>query len=65
MKSYVNAKQIRLVGKAWEIKYQLQQMLQQGDPNKPLVEYLGRLYIPQKTSSHTHLPQLRIVSALT
>ncbi len=30
MKSYVTDRQIRLVGKAWEIKRQLQLMLQQG-----------------------------------
>ncbi|OAS22920.1 Z-ring formation inhibitor MciZ [Paenibacillus oryzisoli] len=63
MKSYVDAKQIRLVGKAWEIKYHLQQMLQQGDPKRPLVEYLSHLYISQKISSHSHIPQLRIVSS--
>ena len=48
MKSYVSEKQIRLVGKAWEIKHQLQQMLQQGDPKTTVAEYLAGLSIPQK-----------------
>ncbi|WP_171630200.1 Z-ring formation inhibitor MciZ [Paenibacillus plantarum] len=63
MKSYVSAKQIRLVGKAWEIKYQLQQMLQQGDPKIPLVDYLAGMYISQKTSSQGPSHKLRIIHA--
>ncbi|NQX58928.1 Z-ring formation inhibitor MciZ [Paenibacillus qinlingensis] len=61
MKSYVSAKQIRLVGKAWEIKYQLQHMLQQGDPKIPLVDFLAHLYISQRTSSQGHSHKLRII----
>jgi hypothetical protein len=63
MKSYVSAKQIRLVGKAWEIKYQLQQMLQQGDPKISLVDYLAGMYISQKNSSQGHSHKLRIIHA--
>lgn len=63
MKSYVSAKQIRLVGKAWEIKYQLQQLLQQGDPKIPLVDFLAGLNIAQKPSSQGHSHKLRIIHA--
>lgn len=48
MKSYVSEKQIRLVGKAWEVKHQLQQMLQQGGPKVTVADYLAGLYIPHK-----------------
>ncbi|KRE98274.1 hypothetical protein ASG89_04475 [Paenibacillus sp. Soil766] len=61
MKSYVSDKQIRLVGKAWEIKYLLQQMLQHGDPKIPLVDYLIGLYISQKATSHAASPNLRSI----
>lgn len=63
MKSYVSVEQIRLVGKAWEIKIQLQQMLQQGDPKILLVDYLAHLYISQKTSSQGHSHKLRIIQS--
>ncbi|MDR6549386.1 hypothetical protein J2736_000569 [Paenibacillus qinlingensis] len=43
MKSYVSDNQIRLVGKAWEVKHGLAQMLQQGDPKLTVVDYLARL----------------------
>ncbi|CAN7599307.1 Z-ring formation inhibitor MciZ [Paenibacillus sp. LjRoot153] len=61
MKSYVSANQIRLVGKAWEIRYQLQQILQQVDPKLSLVDYLAALNISQKPSSQGHSHKLRII----
>ena len=52
MKSYVNEKQFRLVGKAWEIKHQLELMLQQGGPAMTVADYLKGLYTPQKHQAH-------------
>lgn len=48
MKSYVAERQIRLVGKAWEVKRQLQLMLQQGGPNITLMDYTAGLHNPQQ-----------------
>lgn len=46
MKSYIAEKQIRLVGKAWEIKRQLELMVQQGGPNITLIDYAAGLHNP-------------------
>ncbi|SDO08285.1 Protein of unknown function [Paenibacillus sp. yr247] len=51
MKSYVTDRQIRLVGKAWEIKRQLQLMLQQGGSNITLMDYVIGLRNPQPHKS--------------
>lgn len=52
MKSYVTDRQIRLVGKAWEVKRQLQLMLQQGGNHVTLVDYV--------TDIHTQQPHKRL-----
>jgi hypothetical protein len=52
MKSYVNEKQFRLVGKAWEIKHQLELLLQQGGPTMTVADYLAGLNKPEKHPSH-------------
>ncbi|WP_407872117.1 Z-ring formation inhibitor MciZ [Paenibacillus sp. P36] len=46
MKSYIAEKQIRLVGKAWEVKRHLQLMLKQGGPNITLMDYAAGLHNP-------------------
>ncbi|WP_084159952.1 Z-ring formation inhibitor MciZ [Paenibacillus alginolyticus] len=51
MKSYVTDRQIRLVGKAWEIKRQLQLMLQQGGHTITLVDYVSGLHNQQQHKS--------------
>lgn len=51
MKSYVTERQIRLVGKAWEIKRQLQLMLQQGGHQITLMDYTAGLHNPQQHKS--------------
>lgn len=56
MKSYVNEKQFRLVGKAWEIKRQLGLMLQEGGPTMTVADYLAGFYKPQNHQAHG-LPQ--------
>ncbi|NOU99292.1 Z-ring formation inhibitor MciZ [Paenibacillus sp. LMG 31457] len=48
MKSYVTDRQIRLVGKAWEIKRQLKLMLQQGGQHITLMDYAAGLHNPQQ-----------------
>lgn len=40
MKSYVSDRQIRLVGKVWEVKRYLQQTLQQADRDLTLLDYV-------------------------
>lgn len=61
MKSYVSDKQIRLVGKAWEVKHQLQLMLQHGDPAITVAQYLQGLCTAQKPASHQHSSRTRII----
>ncbi|TXK83491.1 Z-ring formation inhibitor MciZ [Paenibacillus sp. N3.4] len=51
MKSYVTDRQIRLVGKAWEIKRHLQLMLQQGGNNITLADYVLASPNPQQNRS--------------
>jgi hypothetical protein len=51
MKSYVTDRQIRLVGKAWEIKRQLQLMLQQSGDNITLLDYVIGLHNQQRHKS--------------
>ena len=51
MKSYITDRQIRLVGKAWEIKRQLQLMLQQGGHKITLADYVSGLHSPQPHKS--------------
>ncbi|OCT12457.1 hypothetical protein A8709_32030 [Paenibacillus pectinilyticus] len=48
MKSYVSEKQIRLVGKAWEIKHLLSQMLQQAGPHVTVADYLSGPHAPSR-----------------
>ncbi|MBD0380675.1 Z-ring formation inhibitor MciZ [Paenibacillus sedimenti] len=46
MKSYVTDRQIRLVGKAWEIKRHLQVLLQQAGKDVKLIDYARSLPTP-------------------
>ncbi len=44
MKSYVNEGQFRIVGKAWEVRYKLRQLLQISTrPEEPLQCLLARM----------------------
>lgn len=60
MKSYVAKDQLRLVGKAWEIRYQLRKLAQQPLSDITLKEALHRsIYSPSVRSKHaplTHTP---------
>ncbi|MFC5448000.1 Z-ring formation inhibitor MciZ [Paenibacillus aestuarii] len=47
MKCYVSENQIRLVGKAWEIKRYLQQLLTQVGHDIKLSEYAHSMQTPQ------------------
>lgn len=60
MKSYVTERQIRLVGKAWEIKRQLQLMLQQGGHTTTLMDYAAGAHNqqPRKSLGNTPGPQI-------
>ncbi|MFC4777487.1 Z-ring formation inhibitor MciZ [Paenibacillus sp. GCM10023252] len=40
MKQYIDEKQLRLVGKAWEIRYQLRKLTLPTAPSAKLVELL-------------------------
>lgn len=51
MKSYVTERQIRLVGKAWEIKHHLKLMLQQGGNSITLMDYVIGMHSPQPHKS--------------
>lgn len=43
MKTYYAADRIRFVGKGWEMKHWLNQLLKQSqNPNRPLSEWLSR-----------------------
>ncbi|NEW06164.1 Z-ring formation inhibitor MciZ [Paenibacillus sp. SYP-B3998] len=49
MKSYISDRQIRLVGKAWEIKRYLQLMLQQTDKDVTLIDCVNAMpTLPQR-----------------
>lgn len=58
MKSYVSEGQFRLVGKAWEIKLQLNQLIHQYGSTTTLTDYLHR-----STASHRPLSQGRSLGA--
>lgn len=63
MKSYMSDKQIRLVGKAWEVRHQLQQMLQQAGPSVTVADYLAGLNTPMKSIAHgSHRHSARILA---
>ena len=51
MKSYVSEGQFRLVGKAWEIKFQLNQLIHQYGKAATLSEYLQRSTNPYRPLS--------------
>ena len=43
MKSYASGRQLRLVGKAWEIRHHLRSLLSGGDKELLITDYLTRL----------------------
>ncbi|MGG1551701.1 Z-ring formation inhibitor MciZ [Paenibacillus ferrarius] len=44
MKSYIGDGQIRIVGKAWEVKHQLHKMMRQAGEGATVAEYIGALH---------------------
>lgn len=63
MKSYICDNQIRLVGKAWEIKHSLQTIVEQAGGTSRLLDYLSELKvkIPTPMPSKAQKPHLHLV----
>jgi hypothetical protein len=63
MKSYVCDNQIRLVGKAWEIKHSLHTIVEQAGGTSRLLDYLSELKvkIPTTMPSKAQKPHLHLV----
>lgn len=61
MKSYVTEGQIRLVGKAWEIRRYLKIMLDAAGQNTTLSSYTSGMPTPQQRKPQENTPHPRVI----